>query len=81
MPHQSLSLDDLSHAAECLKTIAHPHRLRMLQMMLKGRYTVGELAEGDVVSKTSWTPGELSSHGGRTGARSMRADVAGQQRR
>jgi DNA-binding transcriptional ArsR family regulator len=35
----------LDQAAECLRTIAHPHRLRMLQMLLRGRYTVGELAE------------------------------------
>ena len=35
----------LEQAAECLKTIAHPHRLRMIQMLLRGRYTVGELAE------------------------------------
>ena len=39
------SLEALSAAAECLKTLAHPHRLRMVQLMLKGRYTVGELAE------------------------------------
>jgi ArsR family transcriptional regulator, zinc-responsive transcriptional repressor len=32
-------------AAECLKTLAHAHRLRMVQMLLRGRYTVGELAE------------------------------------
>ena len=32
-------------AAECLKTLAHPHRLRIVQMLLQGRYTVGELAE------------------------------------
>ena len=32
-------------AAECLKTLAHPHRLRMVQMLLQGRYTVGELAD------------------------------------
>ena len=38
-------LEALEHAAECLKTIAHPHRLRMIQMLLRGRYTVGELAE------------------------------------
>ena len=25
--------------------IAHPHRLRMVQMLLQDRYTVGELAE------------------------------------
>jgi ArsR family transcriptional regulator, zinc-responsive transcriptional repressor len=35
----------LSQAAECLKTLAHPHRLRMVQMLLAGRYTVGELAD------------------------------------
>src|SRR5688572_33227609 len=35
----------LEQAAECLKTLAHPHRLRMVQMLLRGRYTVGELAE------------------------------------
>src|SRR3954471_21955750 len=37
-------LDALAEAAECLKTLAHPHRLRMVQMLLRGRYTVGELA-------------------------------------
>lgn len=39
------NLDALNQAAECLKTLAHPHRLRIVQMLLKGRYTVGELAE------------------------------------
>lgn len=39
------SLEALGEAAECLKTLAHPHRLRMVQMLLQGRYTVGELAE------------------------------------
>jgi ArsR family transcriptional regulator, zinc-responsive transcriptional repressor len=38
-------LDALNQAAECLRTLAHPHRLRMVQMLLQGRYTVGELAE------------------------------------
>jgi DNA-binding transcriptional ArsR family regulator len=38
-------LDALGQAAECLKTLAHPHRLRMVQMLLQGDYTVGELAE------------------------------------
>ena len=41
-----LSLDALSMASECLKTIAHPHRLRMIQMLLDGEHTVGELAQG-----------------------------------
>src|SRR5450631_1361227 len=38
-------LGALEQAAECLKTLAHPHRLRIVQMLLQGRYTVGELAE------------------------------------
>lgn len=38
-------LENLVDAAECLKALAHPHRLRIVQMLLQGRYTVGELAE------------------------------------
>lgn len=36
---------DFAEAAECLKTLAHPVRLRIVQLLLSGRYTVGELAE------------------------------------
>jgi len=39
------SLEALGRAAECLRTLAHPHRLRMVQMLLRGRYAVGDLAE------------------------------------
>ena len=39
------SLEALGRAAECLRTLAHPMRLRMVQMLLRDRYTVGELAE------------------------------------
>ena len=38
------SVHDFAAAAECLKTLAHPVRLRIVQMLLHGRYTVGELA-------------------------------------
>lgn len=38
-------LDAMAEAAECLRTLAHPHRLRMVQMLLRGEYAVGELAE------------------------------------
>ncbi len=44
-PARLTDLDALTEAAECLKTLAHPHRLRIVQMLLQGRYTVGELAE------------------------------------
>lgn len=35
----------LGKAAECLRTLAHPHRLRMVELLLQGERTVGELAE------------------------------------
>ena len=38
-------LDALGQAAECLRVLAHPHRLRMIQMLLQGNHTVTELAE------------------------------------
>ena len=40
-----IALEDLEGAAECLRTLGHPIRLRILQMLLHGQYTVGELAE------------------------------------
>lgn len=40
-----LELSALEEAAECLKVLAHPHRLRIVQMLLRGQYSVGELAE------------------------------------
>ena len=39
------ALESLGEAAECLLTLAHPHRLRMVQMLLQGDFSVGELAE------------------------------------
>ncbi len=40
-----IELEALGHAAECLRTLAHPHRLRMVDMLLRDEYTVGDLAE------------------------------------
>lgn len=39
------TLDALGEAAECLRTLAHPHRLRIVQMLLQNDYSVAELAE------------------------------------
>ena len=39
------NVHDFAEAAECLKTLAHPVRLRIVQLLLHGRYTVGEIAE------------------------------------
>lgn len=38
-------LQALGQAAECLRVLAHPHRLRMIQMLLAGEYSVSELAQ------------------------------------
>lgn len=40
-----LGMEMLEQAAGCLRTIAHPHRLRMIQILLNGACSVGELAE------------------------------------
>ena len=40
-----MEIPQLEMAAECLRILAHPHRLRMIQMLLNDDYTVGELAE------------------------------------
>lgn len=47
-PRKSRSLDSgaLAEAAECLRTLAHPQRLQIVQLLLSGEaYTVGQLAE------------------------------------
>ena len=42
----------LSTAAECLKVLAHPHRLRIVQLLLGAdRYSVNELAEACGISQ------------------------------
>lgn len=44
-PLKKIDLEALGQAADCLKTLAHPVRIRMVQLLLHDRYTVGELAE------------------------------------
>lgn len=41
----SLNPETLQRASECLRTLSHPSRLQMVDLLLGGRYTVGELAE------------------------------------
>ncbi len=40
-----LPLEYLRNAAECLKCAAHPHRLRILEILFSGKYTVEEIAD------------------------------------
>jgi len=43
--NERLSISALEQAADCLRVLAHPHRLRIVQMLLEKDYTVGELAQ------------------------------------
>lgn len=47
-----IGLEELTEAAECLKILAHPHRLRMVEMLLQKRFTVGELADACEISSS-----------------------------
>jgi len=39
-------LEAFGEAAECLRTLAHPHRLRIVQLLLTGEsYSVNDLSE------------------------------------
>ena len=40
-----LSSQELVQAAECLRALAHPHRLQIIMMLQHGAFTVGELAQ------------------------------------
>ncbi|MDX1519034.1 MAG: metalloregulator ArsR/SmtB family transcription factor [Gammaproteobacteria bacterium] len=41
---QLLSLESMKQAAECLKCIAHPQRLRIIEILLSGEYSVDSIA-------------------------------------
>ena len=55
-----LDWDALEAATKCLKSVAHPVRLRMLELLTEGEYTVGELADLCEVE-----PASASDHLGR----------------
>lgn len=44
-PLKRADMEALAQAADCLRILAHPVRIRMVQLLLHDRYTVGELAE------------------------------------
>ncbi|MCR9292489.1 MAG: metalloregulator ArsR/SmtB family transcription factor [bacterium] len=46
MTTSTKQMQSLGEAAECLRVLAHPHRLRIVQLLLTGEaYSVNELAE------------------------------------
>jgi DNA-binding transcriptional ArsR family regulator len=46
-----LPVDALAAASECLKTLAHPHRLRIVDVLLQGARPVGDLVEFCAISQ------------------------------
>ncbi len=49
-PPTAQEMEALEGAADCLRTLAHPVRIRMLQMLLQDKYCVGELAEACAIA-------------------------------
>jgi len=50
--NKNLDLEALTQAAECLKTLAHPHRLQIVQLLLSGeKISVNDLAEACELSQ------------------------------
>jgi ArsR family transcriptional regulator, zinc-responsive transcriptional repressor len=43
-PRKLLSLDFLAQAAECLRLMSHPVRLRIVDILMRGRLPVNEIA-------------------------------------
>lgn len=39
-----MPLDQLKNAAECLKCASHPHRLRIIEILFQGKFTVDDIA-------------------------------------
>jgi ArsR family transcriptional regulator, zinc-responsive transcriptional repressor len=39
-----MPLEFLRSAAECLKCVAHPHRLRIIEILFQGKYPVDKIA-------------------------------------
>jgi ArsR family transcriptional regulator, zinc-responsive transcriptional repressor len=42
--HNLMPLDYLKNAAECLKCAAHPHRLRIIEILFQGKFIVVDIA-------------------------------------
>ncbi len=64
-PQFRLMSNDLLSAAECLRAIAHPVRLRIIHLLTHGDYTVGELAEAcDIPSAMTSEHLRLMQHSG-----------------
>lgn len=39
-----MPLEQLKNAAECLKCASHPHRLRIIEILFQGKFTVDDIA-------------------------------------
>ena len=62
---QRLPAEVLAQAADTLRVLAHPHRLKIVELLLEGRHSVGELAEilGQAPSAVSQHLNQMKAHG------------------
>ncbi len=52
-----LCMDDLEACAQVLRVLAHPHRLKIVELLMGGQLCVGELAE-----EVGLAPSAVSQH-------------------
>ncbi len=51
MKAPQMQAEHFERASECLRTLSHPVRLQMVDLLLNGRYTVTELAEACAIQQ------------------------------
>lgn len=52
-----LAMDDLEACAQVLRVLAHPHRLKFVELLMDGKLSVGELAD-----EVELAPSAVSQH-------------------
>lgn len=52
-----IAMDDLEACAQVLRVLAHPHRLKFVELLMDGRLSVGELADA-----VELAPSAVSQH-------------------
>jgi len=52
-----LAMDTLEESARVLRVLAHPHRLKFVELLMRGRLSVGELAD-----EVGLAPSAVSQH-------------------
>ncbi|WP_432800276.1 ArsR/SmtB family transcription factor [Poriferisphaera sp. WC338] len=57
MAYKEIDMKMLEMAADVLKVLAHPHRLKIVELLMHGRLSVGEIA-----ARITLAPNAVSQH-------------------